>query len=320
MNEFIKETDDYFVYEYGNKYSKDKFTREQANEDIKTLENCYDCINCKDCKDCKDCIGCYDCKDCEDCIGCYDCYDCASCIGCYNCDDCADCIRCGNCEGCFMKENRFKNEKIKYSNDSKMRNIPLDTIDRVLYSNITNLKDDPVELIIKEIEEDEKKDTFLKAYKETVEEGYPFKIELFAKKLGLKILYTYFRDYLGYIDNFGNIHVNKNDGIYRNRFTIAHMIAHYIMHGGYRDVNIKSQYFIPSSFEERQANMLAGMILMPYKNMEKIYYNYSKISDNNYIPHEDYDLVGRFQQEFDLSAAAITVRISVTGMSINNGF
>jgi len=88
------------------------------------------------------------------------------------------------------------------------------------------------------------------------------------------------------------------------------MIAHYIMHGGYRDVNIKSQYFIPSSFEERQANMLAGMILMPYAKIIEIYKQ-----NESYIDQNKYDIVGRLQEEFYMSRPAVSVMLSILGLT-----
>jgi len=201
---------------------------------------------------------------------------------------------------------------ITMNNENKTTNIPLDTIDRVLYGNITNTKQDVVELIINELEDDKKRNTLLKAYKDTVAEGYPFNIEGFIKRAGVKVEYIDLPDnHSGYIgsEDECTIYVNKNHGTYRQRFTMAHEMAHYIMHGCDKDRNATKQYTGLESKEEAQANTLAGAVLMPYIRIIDIYKR-----NHQYIKQGQYDILGRLQAEFDTSIAAISVMLSVVGL------
>ena len=84
-----------------NKWNADIFTKEEAENEEKTLincSNCIDCISCSNCNDCSFCIGCNNCVKCHFCRACDDCIFCHSCSG---CKDCQNCINCSNCIGCI---------------------------------------------------------------------------------------------------------------------------------------------------------------------------------------------------------------------------
>ena len=53
----IKTENGYHVI-HGNRWSADRYTREQAQAFAATMENCQNCMNCSDCSDCSYCSGC----------------------------------------------------------------------------------------------------------------------------------------------------------------------------------------------------------------------------------------------------------------------
>jgi hypothetical protein len=116
----IKEDEQYYIFENNNKYSKNKYTKEEAiiaNATLVDCTNCINCIKCYTCDDCDTCIDCYncyscykcyDCKDCPDCYDCNDCYyckDCIDCIYCIKCTECNTCLNCNNCKDCTNGKN-----------------------------------------------------------------------------------------------------------------------------------------------------------------------------------------------------------------------
>lgn len=70
-----------------------------------------------------------------------------------------------------------------------------------------------------------------------------------------------------------SIGVRATEPLVRKRFTVAHELAHYILHrqkldgGLYEDVMYRSSL---SSREETQANQMAADILMPFKLISKL--------------------------------------------------
>jgi len=77
-----------------------------------------------------------------------------------------------------------------------------------------NTKQDVVEFIINnEIKDDKKKKTLLKAYKDTVAEGYPFNIENFIKRAGVKVAYIDLPDNM--VIEWKNVseNINKKKGV-----------------------------------------------------------------------------------------------------------
>ena len=107
----MKNTRWYWVDENNNGWSKERYSKEKAEELSKTLVNCANCNDCTNCRNCIDCIGCSYCRDCISCGGCsycrncYNCNDCTNCIhcskGCRNCRNCDDCYNCYNCRNCI---------------------------------------------------------------------------------------------------------------------------------------------------------------------------------------------------------------------------
>jgi len=100
----------------------------------------------------------------------------------------------------------------------------------------------------------------------------PVHIIPMAKDLGLKVFKNKeFPDNLSGLimkENDGeySIHANGNQGITRQRFTIAHELAHFLLHKDKIGDGIKDDFLyrskLPSKIE-REANKLAAALLMP---------------------------------------------------------
>ena len=87
----------YWEFKNGNKFSKLKYSYEDAKELNASLVNCANCIDCVNCTDCQNCKGCVDCK------------ECVYCRFCTECENCAFCASCMFCYGC--QHMAFENEK-----------------------------------------------------------------------------------------------------------------------------------------------------------------------------------------------------------------
>lgn len=105
---------------------------------------------------------------------------------------------------------------------------------------------------------------------ETHQTTYPVQLGAIAKALGIKILSSTLRsDISGEIRETNGevtIKVNRHDAKTRQRFTVAHELAHYFLHrdllkdGIVDDVLYRSSH---STYIEQEANRLAADILMP---------------------------------------------------------
>ncbi|MEJ1173130.1 ImmA/IrrE family metallo-endopeptidase [Agrobacterium sp. CMT1] len=109
-------------------------------------------------------------------------------------------------------------------------------------------------------------------------------------------------------DNVGNylIKVNRNDSARRQRFTVAHELAHYFLHrdqigGGIEDdVLYRSKL---SDAREAQANRLAADILMPEKLVDEW------IDKARALKVED--VLGFLADKFNVSEAAMKIRLGI---------
>lgn len=121
----------------------------------------------------------------------------------------------------------------------------------------------------------------LRAYSDN---KYPIKMVNLAHNIGLKVFKTTFdrSDVSGMIKaQEAKIYVSENDGINRQRFSIAHEIGHYVLHYkgkmfeeeeekkhiSYRD-NLSSLGF---SIKEIEANFFAANLLMPQDKVRMLY-------------------------------------------------
>lgn len=98
---------------------------------------------------------------------------------------------------------------------------------------------------------------------------YSLDITSLARKMGLEVFEAHFNtdEVTGKIEG-KKIYVNANDSEPRKRFTIAHEIAHYLLHRNgeveHVDYRRPREYYSEDDLKkEFQANMLAASLLMP---------------------------------------------------------
>lgn len=139
----------------------------------------------------------------------------------------------------------------------------------------------------------------------------PVPIADIAKDLGLKVMQTVeFNDsQSGSIQKTGDsyvIYLNASHSYTRKRFTLAHEIAHYLLHkdvlGSKEHIDLTKQPVLSRSKErsresnkiEIEANSLAADLLMPEVEFKKFWKTYDSTED--------------LANKFNVSAAAATVR------------
>lgn len=147
---------------------------------------------------------------------------------------------------------------------NRKTNINLKKIDAMLLGGVVPndvVCCDPVELIIRQIKDDKKRRAILRAYRETKFEGYPFNIEKFVERLGLKIQYLKLscrRDGFIGTKKFNIIYVNKSREHWIQEKILANGAARYIMHGYNREIKTGHEAILNK--EDHQAITLAGII------------------------------------------------------------
>lgn len=103
------------------------------------------------------------------------------------------------------------------------------------------------------------------------------------------------------------IRVNRHDSDRRQRFTVAHEIGHFLFHRDQIGAGIKDDVLYRSSLSDRreaEANRLAADILMPETLMQPA------IESARALGVED--LVGHLSDMFDVSEAAMKIRLGIT--------
>ncbi len=110
----------------------------------------------------------------------------------------------------------------------------------------------------------------------------------------------------------GTIGVNPNDSLVRQRFTIAHEIAHYVLHRQKTELFVDKQFSIlfrsdnPSTAElriEREANAYAAALLMPVKLLQK------QIRSADFNLSDDKG-IKKLAEKFQVSEIAMTYRLT----------
>ena len=102
------------------------------------------------------------------------------------------------------------------------------------------------------------------------------------------------------------IHINGNDNPRRRRFTLAHEIAHYILHRDMIGDGIVDDAMYRSSLGdvfERQANRMAAEILMP----PQLVRNYYRFGDKSIV---------RLAADFDVSEEAMRIRLKELALGV----
>lgn len=138
---------------------------------------------------------------------------------------------------------------------------------------------------------------------------YPVQLGAIAKALGIKILSSTLRsDISGEIRETNGevtIKVNRHDAKTRQRFTVAHELAHYFLHrdllkdGIVDDVLYRSSH---STSIEQEANRLAADILMPIHLLNKLVLqcNHEKETSRK---------IEYLAQELNVSITALKIRL-----------
>lgn len=122
----------------------------------------------------------------------------------------------------------------------------------------------------------------LRILKEFGVKGPPIDPEEIAEKMGVDVVYAKFRpphdeEISGYIEFDPEPRIIVNSKIHPNRktFTIAHELAHYIMHdkyarsGDYRVLPRRNEYNGSKPDEEREADAFAANLLVPRPYLNK---------------------------------------------------
>ncbi len=115
------------------------------------------------------------------------------------------------------------------------------------------------------------------------------------------------RDVSGSIRRQGEVYlieINGNDPPRRQRFTIAHEIGHFLLHQDMLDGGIEDDRMYHSRFSdqvERQANRLAGQILMPPGLIMAAWQAGARD-------------IGRFAETFDVFEQAMEIRLRELGL------
>lgn len=121
-------------------------------------------------------------------------------------------------------------------------------------------------------------------------------ISSIAKKLGLNVYSASFENndisgYIKYENGEKNIYVNNSQSVLRQRFTIAHEIAHFILHQDLLTKKGGTPMFRGGNFNpaERQANRLAAALLMPKSKVTQMYQSHKSINDMAQLFWVSYD-------------------------------
>ena len=142
--------------------------------------------------------------------------------------------------------------------------------------------------------------------------GWPVKVIPIANALGMKVYYTegWENEISGLIKreseeegrkNSYGIYVNESHSYVRRRFTIAHEIAHFILHRDRIGNKLYEDYMLRgglSNKEEVEANYFAADILMPWHLI-------TRAMDEGITTIED------LSSAFEVSKSAMSIRLGV---------
>ena len=137
--------------------------------------------------------------------------------------------------------------------------------------------------------------------------GVPVDLEKAAKKLNIKIRRAPSEDFSGLLirkDGRALIGINDSESHVRQRFTLAHELAHFRLHPtkdafvDYRD----NQTGVARNKKEREANLFAACLLMP---REKLIADVQKVSSKGIYEAEIQELA----QKYDVSGEAMNYRL-----------
>lgn len=132
-------------------------------------------------------------------------------------------------------------------------------------------------------------------------------ISVATKLLGLRLQFKPLAESISgclkLIDGRWTVYINSDDHPKRQRFTLAHEIAHFVLHRDNVEYDfVDKEFFRSSSSQDRieqEANNFAGAILIPKEELKRL------VVDKNI---RELDVLSDF---FDTSAIAVKVRSDV---------
>jgi Zn-dependent peptidase ImmA (M78 family) len=140
------------------------------------------------------------------------------------------------------------------------------------------------------------------------QQAFPVAVGAIAKDLGIIVkkatLSAGISGEIKEVDGICTIRVNRHDVKARQRFTLAHEIAHFLLHRDKLSDGITDNILYRSSLSdtlEAQANRLAADIIMPWPLMKRSLLNYSDLKDE--------DKYERLAEAVDVSTTAIKIRL-----------
>lgn len=145
----------------------------------------------------------------------------------------------------------------------------------------------------------------------------PTSLPSLARSLGLKVLAATLKPGISGEIRCGNggqyvVKVNRHDPARRQRFTVAHEIAHFLLHKDLIGEGIEDDVLYRSALSDRfehEANRLAAEILM---SPESIQHSYRRALELNVE-----DVIRYIADQFDVSEAAAEIRLKVLGYEID---
>ncbi len=154
-------------------------------------------------------------------------------------------------------------------------------------------------------------------FQSTNTKSIPIDVDLVAHRLGIKVEYTDLGDDISGVlvlsDNKQPyIGINDTHSMVRQRFSLAHEIAHFILHSSNSELFIDKNFKVafrgnfsssPNDRMEIQANILAAAILMP----DDLIINEL---NNSGFDLCDENLVSDLAETFQVSSQAMAIRLS----------
>ena len=142
------------------------------------------------------------------------------------------------------------------------------------------------------------------------QEVIPVKLGGLAKDFGLRVLSSTLPSGIsGEIrpqDGSFVISVNRHDSSYRQRFTVAHEIAHFLLHRDQIGSGIRDDVLYRSNLSdqrEAEANRLAAEILMPKDKVEQALKNVRHLSE--------VERTAALSEAFEVSEVAMRIRLGL---------
>lgn len=136
----------------------------------------------------------------------------------------------------------------------------------------------------------------------------PVPVEDIAAKLGIRISRAPSADFSGLLirkDGHALIGVNSSEAPVRQRFTIAHEIAHFLLHprkDAFVDFRKEQTAGAAKPPQEREADMFAAALLMPRKSLLPAFRRLARAGVTD-------DAEVRLAREYDVSEEAMRYRL-----------